>query len=79
MGGAKEGLSVCGAPYLPTPGRTETYTHTHREAERGHKMGFLQVLPVFVFAYSCHQNFPMLVEELREPTPRRVTTTIAGK
>lgn len=37
----------------------------------------LEAFPVFIFAFTCHQNVFCLINELREPTPRRVVTSIA--
>lgn len=36
----------------------------------------LQVLPIFVYSYTAHQNFGLLCNELANPTPRRTRQTI---
>ena len=37
-----------------------------------------QVIPIFVFAYTCHQNYPVLLNEMARPSKARVSQAIAG-
>jgi len=38
----------------------------------------LQVLPIFVYSYTAHQNFGLLLNELKGPSPRRVRQTLTA-
>lgn len=56
------------------------YIHIHSGAyAAGHGgVGAIKVLPIFVFSYTCHQNFPLLLNELAAPTDGRVRVTIGS-
>jgi amino acid permease len=45
-------------------------------ARGGHSA--LQVLPIFVYSYTAHQNFGLLLNELQNPTARRTTQTLTA-
>lgn len=49
---------------------------TYNEGEGD--LGALKVLPIFIFAFTCHQNYPVLINEMMKPTKPRVLTAIAG-
>ena len=51
--------------------RGEVHVHIHEAPQE-----LLRVLPLFIFAFTCHQNAFSLVNELKDPSPRRCNAFI---
>lgn len=59
-----------------TSSSTSSCRGSYVMARGGHSA--LQVLPIFVYSYTAHQNFGLLLNELHNPTARRTTQTLTA-
>ena len=65
-------------PHTLTPALTLILTPTPTQVSSTSALHVLRSVPIFVFAYTCHQNIISITNELHSPTPPRVLHVIGA-
>ena len=69
---------LAGAPPLPPATRAPVPCREPASLYSGSLPSLLHAVPIFVFAYTCHQNIISITNELHDPTRRRAGITIVS-